>query len=111
MLLVVTLGLVSCGDGGVKYNVSFIVDGEVYATVEADLAESISMPENPAKDGYTFDGWYWDKDVWASPLTANSLMDSPLSSNMSVYAKESTCQCGDTGSIPYLGRSDMPWSN
>ena len=45
------------------------------------------MPENPTKDDYDFDGWYWDKDSWQTPFTANSLLDAPLSSDMNVYCK------------------------
>ena len=45
------------------------------------------MPNDPEKEGYIFDGWYWDNNVWSKPFTANSLLDAPFSSNMSVYAK------------------------
>ena len=45
------------------------------------------MPENPTKDGFIFDGWFWDEGTWQKPFTANSLLDTPLSSDMSVYAK------------------------
>lgn len=73
--------------GAVDFKINFIVDGEIYAAVSTSGGETIKMPENPAKDDYTFEGWFWDKDVWEKPFTANSLLDSPLSSDMSVYAK------------------------
>ena len=82
--IVCTFGFSACG---VEFNVNFIVDGEIYATVNTNGAETIKMPDNPTKDDYTFDGWYWDKDTWEKPFTANSLLDAPLSSDMSVYAK------------------------
>jgi len=66
---------------------SFVVEGETYSTITTTGTETIQIPENPSKDGYTFDGWYWDKDVWSKPFTANSLLDAPISSDMSVYAK------------------------
>ena len=71
----------------IAFEVSFIVDGEVYDTVKTNGSSTIKMPTDPTKEGYTFDGWYWDKDSWEKPFTAGSLLDAPLTSNMSVYAK------------------------
>ncbi len=88
ILLVVLsmVGLSSCF-GGVEFELNFIVDGEVYDTVKTSGKEVVKIPTDPTKDGYTFDGWYWDKDEWNKPFTANSLLDAPISSDMSVYAK------------------------
>ena len=71
----------------VEFKVNFVVDGAVYATLNTNGEEIIKMPENPTKDDYDFDGWYWDKDTWQTPFTANSLLDAPLSSDMNVYCK------------------------
>ena len=76
----------ACGNP-TKFDLDFIVDDEVYATITTAGNATIEMPEDPEKEGYTFDGWYWDKDVWEEPFTANSLLDAPLSSDMKVYAK------------------------
>ncbi len=84
-LILLALCLASCGS--VEFKVNFIVDGENYAIINTNGGETIKMPDNPTKEGYTFDGWYWDKDTWQKPFTANSLLDAPLSSDMSVYAK------------------------
>ncbi len=78
-------GLASCGKA--EFDISFIVDGELYATVYTSGEEIIKMPGNPKKEGYTFDGWYRDKDTWQRPFAADSLLDTPISSDMSVYAK------------------------
>ena len=78
--------LTACG-GNVEFKINFVVDEQVYATVNTSGSEIIKMPENPTKEDYNFDGWFWDKDVWEKPFTANSLLDAPLSSDMSVYAK------------------------
>lgn len=85
LALTAVFGLASCGK--VEFSVNFVVDGEVYATVTTVGDEIIKMPDNPEKDGYDFDGWYWDNGTWKKPFTANSLLDAPLSSDMSVYAK------------------------
>jgi len=69
-----------------KTVVVFIVDGVEYSRVETKGNEIIVMPTNPQKDGYTFVGWFWDKDAWQRPFTANSMLTEPLKSDMSVYA-------------------------
>lgn len=66
--------------------VVFIVDDVEYSRVETKGNEIIVMPTNPQKDGYTFVGWFWDKDTWQRPFTANSMLTEPLKSDMSVYA-------------------------
>ena len=84
-MLMCIFGLSACGK--VEFKVNFVVDGVVYDTINTNGEEIIKMPENPTKDEYTFDGWYWDKDTWVTPFTANSLLDAPLSSDMNVYCK------------------------
>ena len=87
-LLALSVGLFSCGGGNpVEFSVDFVVDGETYATVTTGGGEAISLPENPTKEGYDFDGWYWDNETFTKPFTAESLLNAPLSADMSVYAK------------------------
>lgn len=64
-----------------------MVDGEVYKTVGTDGNETVKLPKNPTKEGYTFKGWYSDNGTWQIPFTANSLLEVSLSSDMNVYAK------------------------
>lgn len=71
----------------VKFAVNFDVDGQIYDTISTTGGERLEMPANPTKDGYVFDGWYWDKDTWQRPFTAESLLSTPLSTDMTVYAK------------------------
>ncbi len=85
--LISTFAFVFSSCDETTFNVNFMVDGEVYNTVSTEGKETIAIPENPTKEGYTFDGWYWDNETWQTPFTANSLLDAPLSSDMSVYAK------------------------
>lgn len=86
-MLMCIFGLTACGDKEVSFKLNFVVDNEIYATIDTSGDEVIVFPENPTKETHTFDGWFWDKDVWNKPFTANSLLDAPLSSDMSVYAK------------------------
>lgn len=87
LLIILSIVALSSCLGGVEFELNFVVDGEIYDTVTTNGKEIVKIPNNPAKEGYTFDGWYWDKDEWQKPFTANSLLDAPISSNMSVYAK------------------------
>ena len=86
-LLVSLFCITACEKSKVEFKVNFVVNGEIYATLNTSGEEIIKMPENPTKDDYDFDGWYWDKDTWQTPFTANSLLDAPLSSDMNVYCK------------------------
>ena len=84
-LLVSSIGLTACG--GVDCKVNFVVDENVYDTVATNGNETIKLPSNPVKDGYEFEGWYWDNGKWEKPFTVNSLLNTPLAADMSVYAK------------------------
>ena len=71
----------------VDFKLQFIVDGEIYATIDTAGEETIRLPNDPEKNGYIFDGWYWDENTWERPFTADSLLNEKLTSDMSVYAK------------------------
>lgn len=71
--LVTAFALVGCGK--VDFKLDFIADGEVYDAISTNGKEAIKLPDNPKKDGYIFDGWYWDNEIWKKPFTANSLLD------------------------------------
>ncbi len=85
VLLLISL-LTACGSN-VSLKIDFIVDGAVIHTIDTKGNKEIQLPADPEKEGYIFDGWYWDKDTWEKPFTANSSLNAPLSENMSVYAK------------------------
>lgn len=43
------------------YTVNFYVDGELVGSrSESTVNDPLALPEEPAKEGYTFDGWYVD---------------------------------------------------
>lgn len=77
----------ACGSKDNKFNIKFIVDGEVYSVVQTAGNETITLPENPTKDGYEFDGWYFDNDVWEQPFTADSLLTIKLLEDTKIYCK------------------------
>ena len=115
ILLIVffTFGLTACGKD-VDFTVKFIVDGEVYSTISTAGNETITMPDNPVKEGHIFDGWYWDENIWQMPFTANSLLDAPLSSDMSIYAKWNTpesLQGAEIGITSFAKTGENEYSN
>jgi len=77
---------------GCTTSVSFTINfdsngGTDVAAIVTDGSSTITIPGDPTKEGFFFGGWYWDNNTFSQPFTANSLLDSPLSSNMTVYAK------------------------
>ena len=95
LTLAAIFGLSSCGKA--EYNLTFVVDGELYATVKAVENEPVKVPDDPEKDGYTFGGWYLDNGIWQTPFAT----DAPVSGELQVYAKwlcvhTPTCWITDT---------------
>lgn len=86
-VLLVSSLFMACVTNPVKFELYFRVDGQVYCAVSTTGHETIAVPRDPEKEDYTFKGWYWDEGIWEKPFTAYSLLDAPISSNMSVYAK------------------------
>lgn len=86
-IVVVAFLLTGCfPQSTLKFNIDFIVEGEVYDTIRTD-SSTIEMPADPLKNGYVFDGWFWDDGIWEKPFTLNSIMDAPLSRILKIYAK------------------------
>lgn len=90
--LCLCLGLAACAKKVENVNLGFVVDGQTISTITTSGKEVVAIPNNPEKEGYTFDGWYWDNGVWNNPFTANSLLNAPISSDMNVYAHFNTIE-------------------
>ena len=70
-----------------EYTISFYIDGALADTVRTSGNETLDLPAAPAKAGYTFGGWYTDKDVWKDRLTEDSFAGRALTENLDVYAR------------------------
>ena len=72
------------------YKVTFIDEDKTYATVQVEENKSIngdewtteSMPADPSKPGFTFNGWFTEKDGQGTQFTG----DTPVSGSISVYS-------------------------
>ena len=50
--------------GKKEYEVTFILDGEVLKTVLVEENKKVERPTEPSKEGYEFDNWYLDNEVF-----------------------------------------------
>ncbi len=112
LLTMVPFSLFACGsedekDDG-KYNIKFIVNGVEVASVETDGKSLVTLPNDPSRTGYKFDGWFWDKDEWNSPFTADYFVKTPLTSSIDVkvYAKFTEDSSGGSTGFPGVGGGD-----
>ncbi len=102
ILAMLVSGLVSCTDpndtttGGDDptppnepngLSVTFMVDGTLYEQKTIALEGTPELPKTPEKQGYIFDGWYWDDGVWEKPFSLLSLQNLALGVEAKVYAK------------------------
>lgn len=83
MVTLFAVGLVACGKSLKSFKVNFVVDNEVVKTIEATNKEEILLPEEPKKEGYTFDGWYMEKEDGKKV----SMYDLILISDTTLHAK------------------------
>ena len=66
------------------FSLTFIVDGQTYASVEADENGNIRMPDDPALGtGYVFEGWFTDDGTWLERFDPQT----PVTRNVEVFAK------------------------
>jgi uncharacterized repeat protein (TIGR02543 family) len=72
---------------GISYTVTFDADGGSPATqtraVNSGASIGGAMPANPSKSGYTFDGWYTQRNGGGSQFTASTI----VTAGITVYAK------------------------
>ena len=57
------------GCGEKVYKINFMVDGQVYHTVQSPGKDIVELPSNPTKDNFVFLGWYEDKEQISKEIT------------------------------------------
>ena len=58
--------------------------------ITTDGKSLIELPINPKKDNKYFQGWFWDNNSFIRPFNQYSLISSPISKDINVYAKWET---------------------
>ena len=48
--------------------------------------EYIALPDAPNVQGYSFEGWYLDKNVWNTPFDGYNYLNSAITTDINVYA-------------------------
>ena len=69
-----------------QFLIVFLVDDQEYATVTTAGRDLITLPQNPTKADYIFDGWYFDRD-FTRELCSDSFIDDYLTRDIVVYSK------------------------
>ena len=88
MILGLSTLLVNCDVlDGAEHEIKYIVEGEVYYSQKVYSASEISLPNDPSRVDYDFDGWFFDEDVWQKSFKPGELSSRLLSSDIVVYAK------------------------
>ncbi len=70
MLAMLCLALAACGGGGIKFK---FVTGEGapgVAELTVEAGKEVSLPDPPAWEGHSFEGWYLSEDFSGAPVTA-----------------------------------------
>lgn len=86
LAMAVSFLLTAC-DSAQSYKIYFIIDSNVISIISTKGNEAIVLPDEPTKNGHTFEGWYFDKDIWNEELTEDYFFNKKLTRDVDVYAK------------------------
>ena len=72
MITFIVLLLTGCNNNAVSIEINFDSNGgSIVESVNHDGSSTVTIPDNPTKEGFIFDGWYWDNGTFENPFTAN----------------------------------------
>ncbi len=87
-LLLGVLTLFACAPEEESVELTFLVDGETYAESVYYTVGGVTAPKtDPAKEGYTFNGWYYDKGEWTQPFSATTFKHEFLPGKYTLHAR------------------------
>ncbi len=80
--------LSACGDETINFTISFDTNGgDTIESVEYNGEQTFIVPTQITKEGFTFNGWFLDDDIFEIPFTIDLLIDGTISDDVVVYAK------------------------
>lgn len=85
IILLAVLLLTSCNKEKTTYKITFMSEGKIFAEREMPANFVIELPA-PQRDGFIFEGWYFDED-YTEMFTAAYFKETPLEDDIKVYAK------------------------
>ena len=87
--------LTACGgeEQPQKLSLYFTVDGQTFVLEEYVEGQTVKEPKQiPEKDGYVFNGWYYDEGTWSQPFNVTDLNRTFYSGSYTLYARFETVQ-------------------
>lgn len=91
-----------------EYTIAFNSNGGVQNfNIKTDGKSTVDLP-SPSKEGYVFEGWFYDDNSFENEFVTNSLVTNPISKNITVYAKWRPAQFEYTVTYDTNGGSDIP---
>lgn len=69
------------------YIINFIVDKQLYYNTIVSNNKSIVFPEEPYKNGYSFEGWYYIQNYQEIKFDTDYLKNNKLTKDLNIYAK------------------------
>ncbi len=88
ILFLFVLLLSACDDTSVSYRILFESNGGSSVSAITTSGNTVlDLPEPPTRPGHVFDGWFFDNNTFEDPFEADSFVDTPLISTITVYAK------------------------
>jgi uncharacterized repeat protein (TIGR02543 family) len=71
-----------------KFTISFDSNGgSIIAPIVYDGKLNNIIPDDPNKEGYIFDGWYWDNHTFNEIFSIHSLVEKGIKKDIIIYAK------------------------
>lgn len=61
--------------------------GSEVASIKTKGNAKINLPDDPIKDEYHFQGWFFDNNTFENQLDENSFLNKAVTANVTVYAK------------------------
>jgi uncharacterized repeat protein (TIGR02543 family) len=86
-ILVLMVFLLSSCDESETYTITFDTNGGSAIPSIDTKGNRLDIPDDPVKEGYVFDGWYYDNGTFEEPFDPTSLPDDPLLEDLTLYAK------------------------
>lgn len=111
LILLSMLSFASCRQKVRNYNVFFESNGGSYISqIVTDGNSSITLPNNPTREGYIFDAWYLDNENFTQVFTADYFEDNPIHRDITLYANwvldNNIEQANDLITITFITNAD-----